>query len=359
VSPSSLVTSLLLFAGLACVAGGCADTKPILGGSSEELELVLVAPVTSGASPEFEAAWDALAAERYAEARSLYRRILSRDPDPAQEAELLFFAAHAELALGDYDDAYELYLRILSDHPTSERYATVVERVFLIGRLFCEGQATKPSLLLGISLADREFGVEILERFREARGRHALSDDALHYIAIARFDSREWELAIDAWETLREEYPTSELAEGAEFHIAFTFLTMSDGPEYDTQPLETGLLRMERYIQHYPTGSHVTQAQDLLAELAEDISAHKLGIARWYLRRDYDYSAHVYLTAIRREFGDRTEAGREAAELLASLGEVAYPPAPGEAPIETLDEVEDEDDAPLPPSSRPVELPVD
>ena len=83
----------------------------------------------------------------------------------------------------------------------------------------------------------------MLERFQQARERHPLADDALHYVALAQLSLGEWEAAIDAWEKLRREYPESEWAETAEYRVGLTMLELSDGPEYDATPILKALAR--------------------------------------------------------------------------------------------------------------------
>lgn len=312
---------------LSALASGCGGT-PAFDGDRPPL-VVEVAPVFSGspATDEEGVARTEMAAERYAAARTRFLRLAHTDDDPARRAEHMFWAAECALGEQEYYHAYLLYLRLRRDYPSTRLMPRAVERIFLVGRLFCEGAATKPSWLFGIALTDRAFGIKILERFQKARERHGLSDDALHYVALARLDLDEWELAIDSWEKLQQVYPDREWAETAEYRVALTTLQMSEGPAYDKVPIRSALKRLRRYVQRHPTGNHVGEAQKRLREVEEGLARHQLDVARFYLRRDKYYSADIYLTAVQRDYPG-TEAASEARTMQNKLPRTSPPPPP-------------------------------
>lgn len=304
-----------------------------------------VAPLTSAsAAPDEVAAREHLTAGRYDEAHDAFSRLATYESDPNRRAEFLFFAAEAALGAGEHEEAYEAYRRLLRRFPSTPRYPLVVERIFLIGRLYAEGKATTTTWFFGMEMNDRSLGVEILEEFQRARERHPLADDALHAIGLARVAQEEFGLAIDAWQKLIDEYPRSEWAETAEFKIATTYVLMSDGTDYDKRPLLTALQRLRRYIERHPTGNHVAEAREEVARLEEGLAAHKVDVARFYLRRDRNYSATLALEEVLRDF-PRTAAAKDAARLKAGLT--------GVKPPEPKQHQEDEDDGPRPGSRRP------
>lgn len=308
-----------------------------------------VAPITSGAlAPDELAARQHLVEGRYREAYSAFRDLGTYESDPTRRAEFLFFAAEAALGAGEHEDAYETYRRLLRRYPSTPRYPLVVERIFLIGRLYAEGRAESTTWFFGVSMTDRALGVEILEEFQKARERHPLADDALHSIALARVAQEEHGLAVDAWQKLMDEYPRSEWAETAEFRIATTFAAMSDGTDYDKRPLLTALQRLRRYTERHPTGNHVQEARAEIAELEEALAGHQLEVARFYLRRDERYSAVLCLEEILREY-PRTDAAREAGRLKGSMPQVQPPPA--REPDD--EEPAPEDVVPMPPPTGP------
>ena len=55
-------------------------------------------------------------------------------------------------------------------------------------------------------------------------------------------------------------------------------------------------------------------------------ATHQLGVARYYLRKDQDYAADLYLTAVQREYPN-SAAAREALTLQSRLPRSSPPPA--------------------------------
>lgn len=312
-----------LLVALACA--GCAGTEP--------------APVTPAAEgdPEAAAATDPderrarelLAAGDYDAACEAFRDLATYAPDPARRAEFSFQAADAALAGEDWSLAYELFRSFLNRFPGSPRYPDAVERIFIIGRAYCEERAKKPSWLLGIPLTDRGFGVELLQAFQEAREQHPLADDALHYVAEAQLAMSEPRLAIATWERLGAQYPRSEWAETAEYRSALAFQRMSQGVRYDKQPLLTSLGRLRAYAERHPTGSHIAEAKAAIKDLEEALGGQALEVEEFYMRRRKEYAARVYLDGVVRRYPD-TEAAAEAIRRRDRLPQTSPPPAPPE-----------------------------
>lgn len=308
---------------LVCALAGCAS-----GASPEETELApIVTPaIELGDAPEAAAAHAAAEAGRYEDAHTAYERLSRSDPSPERREEFLFLAAECALGAGDFHRAATLYQQLLSDHPGSPRFGLAVERVFQIGRLFCLGIAERPSWFFGIELTSHEFGINILERFRKARERHPLADDALHAIALAHIAMGEYERALSNWEALIREYPDSEWVDTATYRSALAVLRTGAGPRYDKIPLLDAVERLRRYQQKFPTGNHAQEAQAELSRLLEGLAAHDLATARFYLRQSRPYAADLYLAAILRDYPGTASAG-EARTLRTSLPRTSPPPA--------------------------------
>lgn len=345
VAQSAVVKRALALLALAC-ATGCAST----GSPAEEPFRPEVAPITSASQAPDEVAARALMVEgRYAEAHEAFRALATFEVDPDRRAEFIFFTAEAALAAGEHEEAYDAYRKLLRRFPTTPRYPLVLERLFFLGRLYAEGRARASTWFFGAEVQDRALGIDILEEFQRARQRHPLADDALHEIGLARVAQDEHGLAIEAWQKLMDEYPDSDWYETAEFRIATTFAAMSDGVEYDKRPLLTALSRLRRYEERHPTGNHLAEAVEEIRRLEEALAAFQVDVARFYLRRDRDHAAALYLEDVLREY-PRTEAAQEAARLKAALGVVPAPPPP---PIDDEEELEVPEAAGPPPAPAP------
>lgn len=281
------------------------------------------------ADPAEQRARELLASGEHEAASEAYLELAKYAPEPAQRAEFTFLAAEAALAGEEFDLAYELFRSFLNRFPGSPRYPEAVERIFIIGRAYAEERATKPSWLLGISLTDRQFGVELLQAFQEAREQHPLADDALHYVAEAQLAMSEPMSAIATWERLAALYPRSEWVETAELRSAMAFGAMSQGPRYDKRPLLTSLVRLRAYAERYPTGSHIEEAREAIRALEESLGEQDLEVAAFYMRRGKEYAARTYLDGIIRRYPG-TEAAAEAVRRRDRLPQTSPPPPPPE-----------------------------
>lgn len=271
----------------------------------------------------------ALQAGRYEDAGKAYYAMAQLQADPRLRSEFLFLSAESALGARDHYQAYFRYARLLKLYPGTARYGAAVDRLFLIGRLYCEGKGTKPSWLLGIHMDDLEFGIEALERFQRERERHRSADDALHYVALAYQELGNEELAIESWSKLRRFYPDSEWAETAQFKSALSETTRSDGERYDKQPLLRGLKLLETYAAEHPKGNHVSEALAKAKEIREQIADQLLRTARYYEGEDQYYSTSIYLNAIVSTY-PKTAAALEAKEMQKALPPSKPPPAPPE-----------------------------
>jgi outer membrane assembly lipoprotein YfiO len=320
--------SWLTFVALALVVG-CASAPEEDAGWPEPPPLEVIAPITTQTpSDPIEAeALEALERGDYEVAGERYRLLANTDLSASRRAEFTYLSGECAFARKDYYQAYRLYSDLLKDYPRTRHFSKVVDRVFTVARLFAQGVAEKPSWLAGVNMTDREFGVEILEKFQKARERHPLADDALHYKALALHAMGDLEDAIATWEALAREYPESEWTETARYRIARTMYELSDGPEYDKAPLRSALASLRAYERRYPNGDHVQDAREQIAEIEEMLAGHLLEIAEYYLRHDETYSATIYLTAIDREFPE-TDAAKVAVELNRSIPKASPPPPP-------------------------------
>lgn len=324
----SLLQSLLLplsLLGLLLASSGCATSL----GEGDRPILEVPANDPAPASDAEAQARSALQVGRYEEAGKAYYALAQLEADPRLRSEFLFLSAESALGSQDHYLAYFRYARLLKLYPGTPRYGSAVDRLFLIGRLYCEGKASKPSWLFGISLKDLEFGIEALERFQRERERHRSADDALHYVSLAYQALSNEELAIESWSKLRRFYPESEWAETAQFQSAMSEITRSEGERYDKLPLVSGLRLLERYAAEHPKGNHVSAALAKAKSIREQLAGQLLRTARYYCSADHYYSTQLYLTTIIRDY-PKTEAADEAKEMAKEVetATAKAPPAP-------------------------------
>jgi outer membrane protein assembly factor BamD (BamD/ComL family) len=310
-------TALGDLGGALATAKPLADDSPRTGPRAEKLEVVDSA--WKEATARFEA-------HDYDAAADAFSRAYQYSSRSRRAEEALFLLAESSFLAGNYVRALQSYEKLLKVFPATDRYPTALERIFQIGKVFCEKSAKKPSLLLGIPMTDVEYGIETLDRFAKQRDRHPLAPEALFVMGETRLREGEGELAIEVWQRLVKGYPQSKWAALAEYQTALAFLSLSGGVQYDKRPIMTGLKRLRAYVRKYPTGDRTAEATEKLRSLEEELARHELAVARTYARTDHWDSARIYLDAIVREY-PKTTAADQARELAKT-----WPLPPAEPP---------------------------
>jgi outer membrane protein assembly factor BamD (BamD/ComL family) len=316
-----------------------ADTAAVPSSSSS----AVAAPPAEGSSGAAKALADA---GDFAVAGESYEQLATAHARSKEGEDSLFAAAEAFFNAKKHYHALELYNKLLVDYPQTSHYPEALERTFQIGKLFVEESAKKPSWFLGIGLTNREYGIDVLERFVKTHEQHPLAPEALFLVGEAYAQGDQPEVAIEsAWKVLVRDYPQSSWARAAEYRIALAFISLSYGVEYDKRPLMTALRRLRAYVRKYPAGDNIQEAEQKLSQLEEELAGHDLKTAKEYAHaahvpghgfamikaffsgtpdeRRY-VSAQIYLDRIRHEY-PKTEAAREAARL---SGEWPHPTLP-------------------------------
>lgn len=87
-------------------------------------------------------------------------------------------------------------------------------------------------------------------------------------------------------------YPNSEKAEEAAFKEAKSYYYISPRYSLDQTETEKAITKFQEYLSKYPAGSHIAEANQLVAELQEKLERKSFKIAELYYFQD-DYKAAV------------------------------------------------------------------
>ena len=228
----------------------------------------------------------------------MMNRLLFAYPKSRHTAEALYISGELHYAAGRFYEAHLKFRRILEKHQGIKRLGEVIGREFEIGMAYIQGKKT--TTWLGFEVKAESLGEEILSnlvRHYEQDG----FDDARYQIGEYWFRKRSWERAIDAYERLIDEYPESDWVPAARYKVALTHLSQSEGFNHDLRPVYTAEKLLEEYIQDYPAGGIVAEAEKTLIRIKEALARRDTEVAQFYLDRDRPLSAAIYYQAVLRE----------------------------------------------------------
>jgi outer membrane protein assembly factor BamD len=168
--------------------------------------------------------------------------------------------------------------------------------------------------------------VEVLSAFVESHPGSNQLDQALFLLGRARQETRENLVAVEDFNRLIRDFPQSPLREQAEFERARSYLEEILGPTKDPETTETALSLLKAYVQRYPQGAYVTEAQKGIEECLERLATKAYLNAKVYLRLKHDRAAVIYLEkalATKPDFSRSVETRAELARAYTRLRESA------------------------------------
>lgn len=230
--------------------------------------------------------------------RQAYDRAYARSTAEAA----LFLSAEAAYDLRNLRTAYARYVLLLEYFPQTNQYATVLERIFNIGKLALEQGSNDGGFLASFRESDEEFGIRILEKFSKQYDRHPLADDALYLVGIQQKEDREYDKAIETWKSMQIYYPESEWTGIADLRIAQAQLDLSKDVERDKVPLRKALKGLRDFVRKNSKGDNALEAKKTLLRLEERLAQFNLSVAVYYLSIDEFKAYEIYLEHILREF---------------------------------------------------------
>lgn len=266
------------------------------------------------------AARRALAEDRPTEARTsldawLEANERSRSP---YLPEALVLRGDALTALGKEWDALYDYERVIKEFAATDQYVLAVERELDIGVRYVNGLKRR---FLGVRvLPNEDSGEELLIRVQERMPGSRLAERAGIELADYYYNTRQLELASQAYELFVENYPNSQYAMKARQRRIYSIIGRYKGPRYDGSSLLDSKILVKRFSSLYPAESQAAGLDDgLVVRLDESSAQEMLEQAKWYSSSGDDVSARFVYRRILSEH-PRTTAAASALETLQAKG---------------------------------------
>lgn len=145
-----------------------------------------------------------------------------------------------------------------------------------------------------------------------------LADDAQFYLAESYYRQEDYEQAIIEYGFLIETFPASEYGQRAELRIAESYLKKSPNIELEQADTKTAITRLRRFIARY-SNSRLADTAKILLRMAKEKLARKMLVAIKTYRNLKEYDAErFYIDLLLKEY-PKTSAYWEAKYYLAEL----------------------------------------
>lgn len=237
-----------------------------------------------------------------------------RDSDYAPEAQ--YYAGRSYEEAGKYWFAYENYQKTVEKYPYTRRMDEIIEREFNIANIFQSKENPKVmDLELDMSL---EKAVTIYRKIVETSAFGVYADKSLYKMAECYRRLRKYGEAIDAYDKLITDYPTSDLAGDAKYQLASTTYEASLDPEYDQESTDKALQKFEKISQTTAVPTLATEAEKAIGVLRGKKADSLIKVAEFYEKQGKPGSALIYYKDVAKQFPD-TNAAKKAGEKIEAL----------------------------------------
>lgn len=254
-----------------------------------------------------------------------YRRFLKDFPASPLASKAQFRIAELLEAEGNASKAFDAYQTLVSRYPDTPEFEKAVARQVIIANEFLQGRRI---VFLGMPLLP---GTERAQQMYQSILKNAPFSK---HAPIAQFNlglslERQKMLseARDAYQTVLDKYPNSDIADDALYQIAYIYMRAGlSGNSQDLSSLILARETFEDFLLQYPKSPKAAQAKENLERLGSSEAGDLMRIARYYdWSRNYKAAVIYYNDIIRKQpkTDDANKAKSRIEELRGSVGEDA------------------------------------
>ena len=214
-------------------------------------------------------------------------------PGSRRIAESLFLVAGLLEKSGEDYKAYKIYQRIISDYPGNVHTNVILLHEFEIGVRFLEGERVRYFGVPTVPMISK--AIEIFEAIKKTSPYHEYGEKSQYYIGLAYMKQKDYEKALDAFETLLDEYPQTKFAADASFQTAQILYLMSKKTYETEEAVDRATEKFDEYIGRY--GENITATEQMRTfkkELVEKEAAATYKTGRYYEKQRRPESAIIY-----------------------------------------------------------------
>jgi outer membrane protein assembly factor BamD len=255
----------------------------------------------SSSRDQLEAAHKLEAQGQRDDALKAYKGLLRRWP-------LSFFAPEAQYRMGkiledegDFYSAFQAFQKMVTKYPSSNYFEQALGEQYRIANLYLAGEPQKIwKIPVGPSM-DRT--VEMYDRIIKNAPYGTYSPQCQFKIGLARESQRRYTDAVDAYQKVLDNYPTSDVASDAQYQIGYAWMHASQSGDYDLGAAKKAVEAFQDYLVRYPTSDKADQAQENIQHLGQKQTSGAYDIAEFYEKSHPPdrRAAYIYYNEVVRE----------------------------------------------------------
>lgn len=149
------------------------------------------------------------------------------------------------------------------------------------------------------------------------------TDDALYYLGLAYFKTKDYALASTQFDRLTRDFPQSPFQPDAMFYLARCDDLDSRPAPLDQTETQRAIDRYKSFLDTYPDHAHSGEARDRMQALRDRLAEKRFRNGRLYAKLKQPQAAAIYLRELIDEYPESRWAGDSAvllADVLVKLG---------------------------------------
>ena len=237
----------------------------------------------------------------------IYKRMVKRYPRSNMAAEATFRAGKLTEQEGDLLKAAAIYRGLMENYPQTPHFQEAIESQFRIGEVMLNGKKKK---ILGVPVGSRlDEAVEIFAAIVRSAPYGRYTARAQFDIGRAREKQGSPDLAIEAYQSVVEKFPTDPLAVDAQYQIGYIWLAATRAGTYDPAAADRARTAFQDFLFRFPKSEKAAQARENLALLEHRLTKGSLEIAKYYDKaKNYRAAVLYYNEVIRQQPGSPESA---------------------------------------------------
>jgi outer membrane protein assembly factor BamD len=235
-----------------------------------------------------------------------YKGLLRRWP-------LSFFAPEAQFRVGkileeqaNFNDAFTAFQKMVTKYPSSDYFEQALNEQYRIANLYLAGEPQRIwKIPVGPSM---ERTIEMYDRIIKNAPYGDYAPQCQFNIGLARENQRKYTDAVDAYQLVLDNYPTSSMAANAQYQIGYAWMKSSISGDYDLGATKKAVDAFQDYLVRYPNSDKAVQAQENIRKLSQKQTQGAFDVAKFYETQHDSRAAFIYYNEVVREDPNSAQA---------------------------------------------------